>query len=73
MPFNNTYITFTYQSELIHEKEKYTCILGTQSTTGCKIQDIIRSISIRVKFEEMTDDEDDDEDESDKHLDSRRT
>ena len=36
---------------------------------GCKIQDISTSISIKDKFEEMTDD--DDEDESDKHLEAR--
>ena len=33
------------------------------------IQDVSTSISIRVKFEEMT--HDDDEDESDKHLEAR--
>ena len=36
------------------------------------IQDVSTSISMRVKFEEMTDDDaDDDEDESDKHLKAR--
>ena len=36
------------------------------------IQDVSTSISITVKFEEMTDDDDDDdEDESDKHLEAR--
>ena len=35
---------------------------------GCEIQDISTSISIVVKFEEMSED---DEDESDKHLETR--
>ena len=35
------------------------------------IQDISTSISIKVKFEEMTDDEEDEDDESDKHLEAR--
>ena len=35
------------------------------------IQDKSTSISMMVKFEEMTDDEDDDDDESDKHLEAR--
>ena len=39
------------------------------SDTG--IQDVSTSISITVKFEEMTDDDDDNEDESDKHLEAR--
>ena len=50
---------------------KSRCIYGWNSTIkipGCKIQDISTSISITVKFEEMTDD---DEDESDKHLEAQ--
>ena len=38
---------------------------------GCEIQDISTSISITVKFEEMTDDDEDDDNESDKHLEAR--
>ena len=35
------------------------------------IQDVSTSISITVKFEEMTDDDDDNEDESDENLEAR--
>ena len=35
------------------------------------IQDISTSISISIKFEEMTDDDEDENDESDKHLEAR--
>ena len=35
------------------------------------IQDVSTSISITVKFEKMTDDDNDDKDESDKHLEAR--
>ena len=39
------------------------------SDTG--IQDVSTSISITVKFEEMTDDDEGEDDESDKHLEAR--
>ena len=49
----------------------FVCELNTvEKFSDAGIQDVSTSISIRVKFEEMTGD-DDDEDESDKHLEAR--